>query len=102
MCRQPPVCDFTDLAQALRAQPGYVDRYVVAKGFEAKLESMKLEALAFEVERFTRQQGPHNLDCFSHTRERLAVSHAVEVFDDSRAARPETQSKTAAGDLIER
>src|SRR5207302_6979322 len=102
MCRKPTVGNLAYLTKALRAEPRNVNRNVGAQRLEAEFESMKLKALALEVDRFTCEKRPYDMNGFSNSRERLVVWDAVKVFDDSRAARSQTQAKSPARDFIER
>src|SRR2546423_1050308 len=102
MRRQPSVSDLSDLMQALGTEPCDVNRNVLAQRLETQFESMKLEALAFEIHRLAREQRSNDMYCLSQSRERLLVSNSVKVLDDSSAARAKSQSKSSSRYFIER
>jgi hypothetical protein len=62
-------------------------RDVLAIRFEAQLESAAhFEQLSIVVERIAREQQVDDLNGFLETRQRRIEFHAVEMFDDLRAA----------------
>src|SRR5260370_35760202 len=88
---------------ALRIEGRYPYRHVLALWFEAQLKSpAHFEQLSIVIEKISGEQEVDDLHGFLESRQRWIEFHAVEMFDDLRAAGTQAHNHSAIGKLIER
>lgn len=88
---------------ALRIERCYPYGDMLAEAFESQLEpSAQFEQLSIVVERVASEQQVDDLHGFLQSRQRRIEFHAVEMFDDLRAAGSKADNRSAIREFIER